>query len=155
MGLLNRIMGFGGAKSDAQKGKIRRLFNERVNDGESYTVVAAFNIVMKDSLLKQTHTYYNYIIGYKDGDDPEVVVISTDSELSSFEPPVYCKKSECSKAAYMLETGNFSLNHPAFGNEPLIFGIIPSTSLGGYIIKVSYLNEFTPFAEFFQNRFAK
>lgn len=156
MGFLSKLMGMGGAKSDAQKERIRGLFNERVKDGESYKVVAAFHVVVKDNLLKQTHTYYNYIIGYKNENEPEIVVIPTDCELSSLESPVYCKKSECSNVEYLMNTGSFSFVHPNFGSEPLTFSVIPSTSIyGGYIIKVSYLDEFADFAEFFQNCFAK
>lgn len=79
MGILNKIMGMGGAKSDAKKEEIRQIFISRVEDGESYTVLAAMNMVTTKKLFKEVRTYYNYIIGYKDGDDPELVIISTDN----------------------------------------------------------------------------
>jgi hypothetical protein len=156
MGFLSNLMGMGGAKSDAKKEKIRNIFNEQVKDGESYSVFAGFNIVVKDKLLKQVSTYYNYLIGYKDGDDPEMVIISTDNKLSSFKPPVYCKKSECSQANVSKE-GLFSIWHPAFEKEPLRFGVsaFSAMHLDSYLLKVSYVNEYEPFATFFQNRFAK
>lgn len=155
MGLLDKIMGMGGAKSDGKKQEIRALFNSKVENGDSYTVVAAMNMVTTKKLLEEVRTYYNYIIGYQDGGDPELVIIATDSQLSSFEDPVFCKKSECTKAEYLQETGSFTLTHPAFGNDPLDFSIIASTNWGGYVISVSYVDEFMPFMEFYQNRFAK
>jgi hypothetical protein len=154
MNFLKNLMGMGGAKSDSKKAEIRNIFNSKVEVGESYTVLAAMNMVTEKKLLKEIRTYYNYIIGYKDGDDPEIVILCTDHELSEVDTPVYCKKSECSKAE-CSQHGTFLITHPHFGGKPLEFGIIPSTALGGYIISVSYVDEFTPFMEFFQNRFAK
>lgn len=155
MGILNKMMGMGGAKSDTKKDEIRGIFNSRVEEGESYTVLAAMNMVTTKKLLKEVRTYYNYIIGYKDGDDPELVIISTDNELSAFEAPVRCKKSECQKAGYLEKTGSFTVTHPSLGGEPLDFAVIASTAWGGYVIDVSYVDEFMPFMEFFQNQFAK
>lgn len=155
MGFLDKMMGLGGSKSDAKKQEIREIFNSKVQNGDDYIVLAAMNMVTTKKLLKEIRTYYNYIIGYKDGDDPELVIISTDSELSSFEEPVHCKKSECSKIEYLQQTGSFSITHPQLGSEPVDFGIIASTAWGGYVIGVSYVDEYMPFAEFFQNRFCK
>lgn len=155
MSFLKKIMGMGGAKSDSKKEEIRSLFNSKVENGDEYATIAAMNLVTTKKLLKEIRTYYNYIIGYKDGDDPEMVIISTTNDLSSLEEPVLCKKSECVKADYLSETGSFSVTHPQFGSDPVNFSIIVSTAWDGYIIDVSYLDEYTPFTEFFQNRFAK
>ena len=154
MGFFNKMMGLGGAKSDSKKQEIRNIFDSKVKNAESYTVLAAMHLETTKKLLKEIRTYYNYIIGYKDGEDPEIVVVSTDSELLSFEEPVYCKRSECSKALYLPSTGSFSLVHPSFGSEPLNFSVIASTAWGGYVIDVSYVNEFMPFMEYYQNRFS-
>jgi hypothetical protein len=115
-------------------------------------------MVTTKKLTKEIRTYYNYIVGYKDGDDPEIVIISTTYDLVSVEEPVLCKKSECKKAAYLQNTGGFSISHPKLGDTPLEFAVIASAawgSSGALIIPVSYVDEFTPFTEFFQNRFAK
>ena len=155
MGFLDKMMGLGGAKSDSKKQEIREIFNTKVANGDNYTVIAAMNMVTTKKLLKEIRTYYNYIIGYKDGEDPELVVISTNSDLSSVEEPVHCLKSECTKADFLQEVSTCSLIHPAFGSEPLDFFVIASTMWGGYIIDVSYVDEFGPFVEFYQNRFVK
>jgi hypothetical protein len=129
-----------------------------VKDGGSYTVLAGVNMVTTKKLTKEIRTYYNYLVGYKEGDDPEIVLISTTYDLASVEEPVFCKKSECKKAEYLQNTGGFSISHSKLGDTPLEFGIIASAawgSSGGFIIPVSYVDEFTPFTEFFQNRFAK
>jgi hypothetical protein len=155
MGIFDKLMGLGGAKSDGKKEEIREIFSSKVENGDSYTVIGCMNMVTTKKLLKEIRTYYNYIIGYKEGADPELVIIETDSELSTFEAPIYCKKSECKSAKYLEQTGSFSLKHSAFENETLDFFVIASTAWAGYVIDASYVNEFGPFVEFFQKHFAK
>lgn len=155
MRFLKMFMGYGGAKSESKKEEIRNIFTSKVENGEDYTVVAAWFVVHEKKLLKDVTTYYNYIVGYKDGDDPEIVIISTDPKLSTFEEPVLCKKSECESAVYNTKDGMFAITHPAFGKDPLKFGIIATTRMGSYVISISYLDEYNSFLEFFQNRFAK
>lgn len=114
----------GTSGSEAKKEEIRKIFNEKVADGASYETLAAMNMVTTKKLTEEVRTYYNYLIGYKDGQDPELVIIATDHGLSSFDEPVVCKKSECTKAEYLVKTGNFTITHPAFGDKPLDFSII-------------------------------
>jgi len=155
MGFLDKIMGLGGAKSDSKKQEIRDIFNASVEGGDGYIVFAAMHMVQEKKLLKEVRTFYNYIIGYKDSSDPELVIIATDHELSDIGEPVRCKKSECTEAKYLEQTGSFTVTHPGLGSEPVDFAVIVSTAWGGYVIDVSCLDEFAPFAEFYQNRFAK
>ena len=155
MGFLNKLMGLGGAKSDAKKQEIREIFNDNVQDGDSYTVLAAMNVVYEKKLLEEIRTFYNYIVGYKDGADPEIVIISTDSDLYDVDEPVRCKKSECQEAKYLEQTGSFTLTHPDLGSGPTDFAVIASSAWGANIISVSYVDEFTPFMEFFTKRFCK
>jgi hypothetical protein len=155
MGFLNKLMGMGTDNSAAKKEEIRNIFNSKVKDGESYITIAGMNLVTTKNLFKEIRTFYNYIVGYKDGDDPEIVIIDVSYDLESIGEPVYCKKSECTKAEYEASKGLFSISHPDL-SDTVSFGVIPSTALyGGYIIKVSYVDEMMPFLEFFQNRFEK
>jgi hypothetical protein len=152
--------GQSGGKSDGKKEEIRNIFDSKVNGGKNYIVLAGMNMVTTKKLMKEVRTYYNYLIGYKDGDDPEIVIIPTSNDLASVDEPVICKKSECTKAVYLQNTGSFSISHPKLGAAPVDFGIISSAAwgapgTGALIIPVSYLDEYTPFTEFFQNRFAK
>jgi hypothetical protein len=168
MGIFDKFIGIvggaaggsAGGKSDSKKEEIRSIFNSKVNDGESYTVLAGMNMVTTKKLMKEIRTYYNYLIGYKDGDDPEIVLISTTNDLASVDEPVICKKSECTKAVYLQKTGSFNISHPKLGDAPVDFSIISSAAWGAplsgaLIIPVSYLDEYMPFTEFFQTRFAK
>jgi len=154
MGFLNKLMGVGTAGSESKKEEIRQIFNSTVQNGESYTVVACMHMAFEKKLLKDVYTYYNYLVGYKDGDDPEIVIISTTHDLTSLDEPVYCKKSECTKAYYDPQ-GMYVISHPQLDADEIKFTVIPSTAWGGYIISVSYLDEATPFWEFFQKRFEK
>jgi hypothetical protein len=131
-----------------------------VKDGGNYTVLAGMNMVTTKKLTKEVRTYYNYLIGYKDGDDPEIALISTSNDLVSVDEPIICQKSECRKADYLQNTGSFSITHEKLGDTPVNFSLIASAAWGApgsgaLIIPVSYLDEFTPFTEFFQNRFVK
>ncbi|MGF6907492.1 hypothetical protein [Fusobacterium sp. PH5-44] len=155
MGFLDKLMGLGGSKSEGKKEEIRNIFNSKVENGGDYEVIAAMNMVTTKKLLKEIRTYYNYIIGYRSGEDPEMVIISTDAELSEFDKPIYCKKSECERAKYLEQTGSFTVSCPALGGDPFNFFIIASTAWGGYVIDVSYVDEFTPFVEFFKKSFSK
>jgi hypothetical protein len=172
MGLFERLAGMAakaidgstggqsGGKSEGKKEEIRNIFDSKVNDGKDYTVLAGMNMVTTKKLMKEIRTYYNYLIGYKDGDDPEIVLIATSNDLASVDEPAVCKKSECTKAVYLQNTGSFSISHPKLGNAPVDFSIISSAAwgapgTGALIIPVSYLDEYTPFTEFFQNRFTK
>ena len=101
------IMGMGGAKSDSKKEEIRGIFDSNVEDGASYIVLAGMHPEVKKNLLKEVRTFFNYIIDYNDSDDPEIVIIPTDSELSVVDEHVYCKKSEYLKAVYLQQTGSF------------------------------------------------
>ena len=154
MSFLKKMLGMGTTGSDDKKKEIKEIFEARVKDGASYTTIAAMNLVTTKKLLEEIRTYYNYILGYKAGDDPEIVVIATDHELSEFEEPIICKRSECTKVEYLSSTGSFSITHPAF-EKPLDFSIIASSAWGGYIISVSYVDEYIPFTEFFATQFVK
>jgi hypothetical protein len=154
--LMNKMMGLNTEASGETKQKIREIFDSRVQDGASYTLVAGFFVFYETKLMKQIQTFYNYIVGYKDGDDPEIVVLPVSYDLDSVYEPVSCKKSQCQKAEYNATNGVFHIKHPGLEKSEVSFGVIPSTSLhGGYIIKVSYVDEMMPFMEFFQSRFTK
>jgi hypothetical protein len=163
VGLFDKFMGMVSGESDdkseGKKQEIRGIFDSKMNDGENYTVLAGTNMVTTKKLLKEVRTYYNYLIGYKDGDDAEIVFISASPDLSSTDEPVICKKSECTEAVYLQNTGSFTISHPRLGDRPVDFSIIASAAWGesgaGLVIPVSYRDEYMPFAEFFQNRFAK
>jgi hypothetical protein len=170
MGLFDKVKGLvgdtlsgiaagqSGGNAEGKKEEIRNIFNAKVKEGGRYNVLAGMNMVTTKKLTKEIRTYYNYIVGYQDGDDPEIVLISTTYDLASVEEPVFCKRSECKKAVYLQNTGSFSILHPQLGDTPVDFGIIASAawgSSGALIIPVAYVDEFMPFTEFFQNRFAK
>ncbi|MDR1222742.1 MAG: hypothetical protein LBL07_07695 [Tannerella sp.] len=170
MGLFNKLSGIIGEavtgklsgkaaeKNEEKKEEIRNIFDSKVQSGKDYTVLAGSNMVTTKKLMKEVRTYYNYIIGYKDGDDPEIVIIPTTDDLGTVDEPAICKRSECTKAVYEINTGNFRISHPAFSDAPLDFQIIVAAAhgqLGALMIPVSCMDEFFPFTEFFQNRFAK
>jgi hypothetical protein len=148
------------SKTEEKKEEIRKIFDAKVPNGKDYLVLAGTHMVTTKKLTKEIRTYYNYLIGYKDGEDPEIVIISTSNDLASVDEPVICKRSECTKTEYLQSHGLFSISNPKLGDKPVDFAIIASAAWGAsrsgaLVIPVSYLDEFYPFSEFFQNRFAK
>lgn len=157
MGFFSRLFGLeGGAKSESKKQEIRNNFNSLVENGEDYVTLCVMDIVYEKKLFKDVTTYYNYIIGYKAGDDPEIVIISTDNNMSSFEPPIICKRSECESAFFNEKRKRYTIKHSAFGEHPMEFFLDPTGSTnGGYTIGVNQLQEFQPFYDFFTGVFSK
>jgi len=155
MGFLDKLMGLGGAKSDSNKQKITEIFNSKVENGEEYATLGCFHLVTTKKLMKEVRTFFNYIVGYKDASDPEIVIIPVSYDLSDIGDPILCKKSECTKAEYLVKSGEFIITHPELPEGKVPFCIIVSTMWDGYIIKVSYVHEYAPFTEFFEKKFAK
>ena len=154
MGFFDKLMGMGTEKTAGAKKQIAEIFASEVENGESYTTFAGYYMVTTKKLLKEIRTFYNYIIGYKDGDDPEVVVIPVSDDLADVSSPVRCKKSECSKAGADAN-GLFQIKHPALDDGGIFFSIIVTRAVGAHMIEVSYLEEFPQIMEFFQTRFTK
>jgi hypothetical protein len=59
--------GQSGSNAEGKKEEIRNIFNAKVKDGESYNVLAGMNMVTTKKLTKEIRTYYNYLVGYKNG----------------------------------------------------------------------------------------
>jgi hypothetical protein len=139
------------------KEEIRNIFCLKVKEGATYTVLAGGNVVATRRLMKTENTYYNYLIGYRDGDDPEIVIISTSADLGMTEDPVICKRSACTQALREEDGAEYRILHPAFGGESLNFRIITSArgQAEALVIPVAYGEEFFSFDAFFRNRFAK
>jgi hypothetical protein len=147
-------MGIGTQQTADMKKKIAEIFAEHVEGGESYTTFAAYYMLTTKKLLKEIRTFYNYIIGYKDGDDPEAVVIAVSEDLDSIGGPVRCRKSECSKAG-VGANGMFYIKHSGLDGGGIDFTVIVTKAAGAHMIDVNYVEEFQQIMEFFQNRFTK
>jgi hypothetical protein len=158
MGLFNKLKDLASGKipgSEGTKEKIKQIFESKVKDGNEYVVYAGFNMVTTKKLLKEIRTFYNYIIGYKNGDDPEIVVIPTDYLLEDVGEPIYLKKSQCTKIENLESKGLFHIEHPDLEDGNVYFMINVSKMFGTYTIDVSYIEEYTDFFEFFNKRFLK
>ena len=144
------------AKSDGNKATMRKLFNQVVPDGDSYQLVYGFSQDIKQShyiiARKTTYTYTSLIIGYKEN-DPTVVIVQTDPELSGCGDPDIYRRSEIHKAYRSRMTGDSLVIYP---NKKGYFQFYVSPindddSLYAYIMQEQEEKAFT---EFFLKTFA-
>lgn len=74
-------------KSNANKEKMRELFNQTVENGEEYQIAYGFGLNIKNSdyLLakKTTYQYTSLIIGYREK-DMTIAMVQTTPELEGF-----------------------------------------------------------------------
>ncbi len=89
------------AKSDANKAKIKALFNQVVEDNEGYKVVYAYTSEVKTSnyilARKTTYLYGSYILGYREN-DMSLILIQTSPDLDGCGEPVMFQKGHIKKA---------------------------------------------------------
>ena len=91
------------AKSRRNMGKMRELFNDAVEDGDSYAILHATETTSKFErgfvLNTTTTTFYHYIVGYRKS-DWKVVMVQIDRELTVHSDAVYVEMDKVVGAHY-------------------------------------------------------
>ena len=99
-------------KSDANKSKLRQLFNGVMTDGDSYDVIYGYGLNIKNSdyilARKTTYTYTSLIIGYRQS-DMSIVLLQTTPELEGCSDPEIFTKDNIKKAK--ISTGMYTIYH--------------------------------------------
>lgn len=99
-------------KSDANKSRLRELFNAVVQDGDSYKVVYGYglNITTSSYIVarKTTYEYTSLIIGYRES-DMSIALLQTTPELEGCSDAEIFKKDGIKKAK--LSTGMYTIYH--------------------------------------------
>ncbi|MDD7510905.1 MAG: hypothetical protein PUK21_00750 [Peptostreptococcaceae bacterium] len=100
------------AKSDANKKRIRELFNGVIEDGDSWKVVYGYGLNIKNSSYiiarKTTYTYTSLIIGYRES-DMSIALLQTTPELEGCSDAEYFNKDSIKKAK--ISTGMYTIYH--------------------------------------------
>ncbi len=113
-------------KSDANKNKLRALFNGVMEDGDSWNIIYGFSEDISTTgyviVRKTTYTYASLIIGYRES-DMSLVVIETTPELDACgEPTLYTrdaiKKTKITMGAYVLyKQGGMMAGYTSFSAQ--------------------------------------
>lgn len=92
-------------KSDANKKKLRELFNGVVTDGDSYSIVYGYGLDIKNSnyiiASKVKYTYTSLIIGYRES-DMSIALVQTTPELEGCSEATFFKKDSIKKLKFRL-----------------------------------------------------
>lgn len=112
MGLFGRKKEWDIAKSDANKARIRELFDAVMQDGSSWDVVYGYALKIKNSnyiiARKTTYTYTSLIIGYRES-DMSIALIQTTPELEGCSEPEIFRKDAIKKSK--ISTGMYTIYH--------------------------------------------
>lgn len=100
------------ARSDANKARMRELFNASVPDGASYKLAYGYGLNIKSSdfivARKTTYQYISLIVGYR-ASDQSIVLIQTVPDLDGCSGPEIFKKDQIKKAK--MATGMYTIYH--------------------------------------------
>ena len=99
-------------KSDANKSRLRELFNGVMEDGDSYSIVYGYGLNIKTSSYilarKTTYTYTSLIIGYRES-DMSIALLQTTPELEGCSEAEIFRKDNIKKAK--MVTGMYTVYH--------------------------------------------
>lgn len=151
------LFGFGKKKewdtprSDANKKRMRELFNQVMPDGNSWKLVYGYSENVKTSnyliARKTTYEFTSLIIGYRES-DMSIVLLQTVPELDGCSEPETFRKDGIKKAKIMM--GFYTIYHQG--------GIMAGTTQFGvaeendedYLAYVHQPTESEDFSEFFK-----
>ena len=99
-------------KSDANKKRMRELFNGVVEDGDSWKIVYGYGLEIKNSnyivARKTTYQYTSLIIGYRES-DMSIALVQTIPELEGCSEAEFFNKDSIKKAK--IATGMYTIYH--------------------------------------------
>ncbi len=115
MGLFSkkpRELAYDAADCQRKKARMREMFNEAVEDGDSYAILHATETSTKFErgfvFDTNTTTYYHYIVGYRKSDD-RVVMVQVDRELSQHSEAVFIDMDSVAQVHYQPKYQQASL----------------------------------------------
>lgn len=107
------------SKSDANKAKLRALFDAAVPGAPAYQVLYgyAMDISKMDFVVVRTRTYeyQSFVVGYR-ADDPTVVLLPTDPTLAPGGQPMVLRKADMHKAYKQKFGGSAFIVYPTSRN---------------------------------------
>lgn len=139
------------ARSDANKKKIRELFNATVPDGDSYKIVYGYGLDITNTNFiiarKTTYEYTSLIIGYRES-DMSILLLQTVPELDGCSEAQVFKKDDIKKSKMAL--GMYTIYHQG----GMMAGYTQFATVEGadekYLAYVYQPDEFKDFDAFFK-----
>lgn len=106
MGLFSKkseVPDYDTVECDIKKKRMREIFNEVLENGDTYEILYAYMTSSKfeHGFVFDTNTtsFYYYIVGYRK-DDFDIVLIQIDSELKEYSEPYHIDMSKIADATY-------------------------------------------------------
>lgn len=91
------------AECAKKKTRMREMFNEAVNEGDSYTILHATETSSKFErgfvFDTNTTTFYHYIVGYRTSDN-QIVMVQIDRDLTQHSEGIFLEMNEIVKVSY-------------------------------------------------------
>lgn len=140
-------------RSDENKAKMRALFDQVVEEGDSYKIVYGYTSDVKNSYYgfatKTTYTYGSFIVGYRD-QDMSIVLLETDPEISGCGDAHYYKKSDIKKATFSDKKAMHEL-HLTGGLRAvkILFGVMERSDFE-HLAYITQKEEFWDWYEFWE-----
>lgn len=145
---------------EAKKGRMREIFNEAVEDGDSYEVLYAY---MSSSKFERgfifdtnTTSFYYYIVGYRRSDF-DVVLIQVDSQLGEHTEAIHIEMGKVVNVSYEPKYQQLCFQYEKnYGSYGEILNIGSTSRVTKYGPKNIYqpkeIEKFLDFAEGFRDR---
>ena len=142
------------ARSDENKERMRKLFEQTVEEHEGYNIVYGYSSSVKNSnyilARKTTFRYVSMIIGYRKS-DMSIVILQTTPDLDGCSDPEIFKPSDLKKVKFDDSKAQFVLQHAGgFTAGSTRFSVGP-TNAGDVLAYVYQNDEFMDWYEFFNN----
>ena len=138
-------------RSDANKKRLRELFNGVLPDGDSWDIVYGYGLNIKNSnyilLRKTTYEYTSLIIGYRDS-DMSIALVQTTPELEGCSEAEIFKKDAIKKAK--IATGMYTIYHQGGWLAGYTQFAALSENEEKYLVYVYQPEESDKFADFFK-----
>lgn len=132
--------------------KMHELFKREVENAEEYTLVYGLIEDVKVSnyiiFKKRTYTYTNLVIGYKNGNDQEIVFIKTTPEFDTVTEKLAYRRADIKKA-YKIPMVN-TLCVYKDKKDYIQFEVKPNYKKTDYNPEVSQSEECNAFKSFFE-----
>lgn len=138
-------------KSDANKAKMKSLFSEAVEDGETYKIAYGFGLNIKNSnyivARKRTYKYTSLIIGYRES-DMSIAVLQTTPELEGCSEPEIFKRDDIKKAK--IAVGEYTIYHKGGMMAGYTSFSVIKDNHEDYLLYCHQEDEANDFSEFFK-----
>lgn len=142
--LKDTLAGASSEESNANKQKMRSIFNSLVPDGDAYKLVYMYGLSTTNAVVVRINTYANYIVGYKD--DGSMVVIAVDDELEEYDESVFLQPSDIISIKRKITNGQYVWKSDKFKGGSAMMSITDRPLPGGQLmIKVFQKEEAADF----------